>query len=149
MNSVTSSDYDWLAADGYQLRSVRWNDFVTQVMTDVWWKHDSPDTAKFAWYATDLHKNSAKMVHGGAVMTYLDHCMGALCYLRSGGQFAHTIQMSTQFLKPIRLNRWVHCHVRHSAGDGAIQLLEAEVSVGSRPVAKAHGTFVNPVRRQR
>lgn len=142
-NLDPSLDCDWLISEGFQRRSDRWNDFISHTM-DVWWRLDGDSEASFAWYVNKGHMNGARVLHGGAMMTYLDHCMGALCYMRTGGQFAHTMQLSTQFIKPVRANRWVHAHVQHIAGTGSAQLLEAVAMVNSTVVAKAHGSFVDP-----
>ena len=149
MNSDTNLVSDRLIAEGFQLRKQDWNDFITHAMDPVYWRHDETGKASFAWQVSHTHANAAKILHGGAMSTLLDHCMGALVYLDNDGSFAHTMQMSTQFIRPVRIKRWVFVTARHLAGNGHNLILEAEASVVGQLVAKAQGTFVNPVKRQR
>jgi hypothetical protein len=80
--------------------------------------------------------------------------MGAFCYNLTEGKFAHTLQMSTQFLHPVRANRWLMCNVTHAAGSKQMIQLEAIASIADLnrwpllgvDAAKAHGTFLSPKR---
>jgi uncharacterized protein (TIGR00369 family) len=135
--------------EGYQERSSHWDDHIKHNLGGVWWRHDSVGQASFAWYSTGSHLNGAKVLHGGAMSTLLDHCMGALAYLDNDKNFAYTMQMNVQFIKPVRANRWVYVTARQMAGNQHNLLLEAEARVQGTVVAKAQGTFVNPVKRRR
>jgi acyl-coenzyme A thioesterase PaaI-like protein len=153
-NSALNLGSELLKQSGYAQRSDKWDDYIAHTM-DVWFRWDSDIEASFAWYVTPWHLNGARVLHGGATVTFLDHCMGALCYNMTGGKFAHTLQLSTQFLRPVRANRWVMCTATLASGSKQVNQLEAVAwvqdmsrwpSIGNI-VAKAHGTFVNPDRR--
>ena len=153
-SSVLSSGSEVLKQQGYSQRRKDWNDYISHTM-DVWFRWDNDMEASFAWYVEPRHLNAAKVLHGGATMTFLDHCMGAFCYNMTEGKFAHTVQLSTQFLHPVRANRWLMCHVTLAAGSRQLIQLEAVTyqqdlakwgTMGT-VAAKAHGTFVNPNRR--
>ena len=141
MSSDQNLDCNELIAQGYQLRSSKWNDFITSKMDPIYWRHDCQGLASFAWQVTGEYLNAAKLLHGGAMCTLLDHSMGALAYLDSSGSFAHTIQMSVQFIQPVRKNRWIMVKAKHLAGNGHNILLSAEAIVNDKVVASAQGTF--------
>ena len=151
MSSVLSSGLEIFKNQGYRQRRKDWNDYISHTM-DVWYRWDSDTTASFAWYVEPMHMNAAKVLHGGAMSTFLDHCMGAFCYNLTDGKFAHTLQMSTQFLHPVRPNRWLMCNVKHIAGSKQMIQLEADVSIidvntgQGVTAAKAHSTFLSPKR---
>lgn len=153
MSSVLSSGLEILTKQGYQQRSKDWDDYISHTM-DVWYRWDGDAEASFAWYIEPKHLNAAKVLHGGAMTTFLDHCMGAFCYHLTDGKFAHTLQMSTQFLHPVRANRWLICNVIHQAGSKQMMQLEAEASIVDLvrwptlgvTAAKAHSTFLSPKR---
>lgn len=148
MNSDQNLIYDQLLLDGYQERSSSWNDHIKHNLGGVWWRHDGPGKASFAWLSTDSHLNGARVLHGGAMSTLLDHCMGALAYLDNDKHFAYTMQINVQFIKPVRANRWIFVTATQAAGNQHNLLLEAEAKVQGHTVAKAQGTFVNPVRQK-
>ena len=152
-NSALSLGSEILTKQGYRQRSKNWNDYISHTM-DVWYRWDSDTEASFAWYVEPMHLNAAKVLHGGAMTTFLDHCMGAFCYNLTEGKFAHTLQMSTQFLHPVRANRWLMCDVVHAAGSKQMIQLEADVRIVDLnrwptlgvSAAKAHSTFLSPKR---
>jgi len=148
MNSVPSSIYDQLIADGFLERSSHWNDHIQHNLGQVWWKHDAKGLARFAWFTTAYHLNGAKVLHGGVMSTLLDHCMGALAYLDNDKSFAYTMQMNVQFVKPVRANRWILVRAQQVAGNYHNLMLEAEATVQDHVVAKAQGIFINPVKRK-
>jgi len=148
MNLDPSLVCDQLLLDGFQERSSRWDDHIKHNLGGVWWRHDQTGKASFAWLSTKSHLNGARVLHGGAMATLLDHCMGALAYLDNDSSFAYTMQMNVQFIRPVRANRWIFVTARQVAGNQHNLLLEAEATVQDDVVAKAQGTFVNPVRRK-
>lgn len=148
MNSDPSLISERLLLDGYQERSSRWDDHIKHNLGGVWWRHDAAGRASFAWCTTQTHLNGARVLHGGAMATLLDHCMGALAYLDNDSSFAYTIQMNVQFIAPVRANRWVWVTATQVAGNQHNLLLEAEARVQDQLVAKAQGTFVNPAKRK-
>lgn len=142
---------DDLLAAGYQRRSESWNDYITFLMDDVWWRYDQKGEASFAWNTKTKHLNAAKVLHGGAMASFLDHCMGALAYLDNSDSFAHTMQMGIQFISPVRANRWVFAKAKHLAGNQHNLILEVEARLGREDgnvIAKAQATFVNPLKRK-
>lgn len=150
MNSEPSLGSLSLKSQGYLQRSSSWNDYITHTM-DVWYRWDEDNVANFAWYVTKWYLNPARILHGGATMTFIDHCMGALCYHTTNGAVSHTLQLSTQFIHPARANRWLFCEARHLSGTKSNLMVEADVWIQSiesmdttfkkRMIAKSHGTF--------
>lgn len=97
---------------GYNLRSDKWDDFVSHTM-QTWFKF-SPDhsVSNFAWYNNDNHRNSMNVTHGGALMTFMDYCMAASIWDHTGGKSAYTIELNNKFIRPARIGRWIFGEIR-------------------------------------
>jgi hypothetical protein len=137
-------DRNILPTLGYKLRE-GWDDYI-QTNYELWYKFIPDDTrfSYYAFYAEKKHKNSAGIVHGGVLATYLDHCMGGACYNVSGGKFAYTLQYNIQFISAARPNRWIFAKVEHLAGFNKNLQMIATAHLGSEDgplIAQAIGTF--------
>lgn len=133
---------DELLAQGY-LKREGWDDFV-QNQFELYYRFPEPDIGHFAFYATTNHQNSQRLLHGGVLSAYLDHCMGALSYWTCERQFAYTLQYSVQFVKASRVNRWIHCDTRVLAHSNNELLLQAAAYTGGLDgplIATAQGSF--------
>lgn len=138
-----------LLQQGYILRE-GWDDMIQRDM-EVWYRFtEDHDLSHYAWFAREDHKNSAGFVHGGALATYMDHCMGSMCWLRTNGGFGWTMTLNMQFLKPARTNRWIFAEIRHLSGTGTNILLEGQLRSGSLSgplLAQGQGSFTVPGRK--
>jgi len=88
---------------GYTRRSDKWNDFVSKTMA-TWYKF-TPDHSEsnFVWVNNDHHRNAQGVTHGGALMTFMDYCMGATLWDLTGGGFGYTMELNNQFIHPARI----------------------------------------------
>jgi acyl-coenzyme A thioesterase PaaI-like protein len=107
---------------GYKKRGNEWNDFVSRTMA-TWYKF-SPDhsVSQFAWVNNQHHRNTHGVTHGGALMTYMDYCMGASIWDLTGGKFAYTIELNNKFIRPARITRWLFASVRPIMSEDQIEV---------------------------
>lgn len=138
-----------LQEQGYTLRE-GWDDVIQRDM-EVWYRFtEDRSITHYAWFARRDHRNSAGFVHGGTLTTFLDHCMGSMCWLLTDGGFGWTITLNMQFLRPARADRWIFAEVRHLSGTDANILLAGDLHQGSLEgprIAQGQGSFTVPGRR--
>lgn len=131
---------------GYKRRSEKWNDFVSKTMA-TWYKF-APDHSEsnFVWVNNDHHRNAQGVTHGGALMTFMDYCMGATIWDLTDGGFGYTMELNNQFVHPARIKRWIFCRVVPISVGDVIEL-SGEMRVNDptgMPVMKSYGKFTLP-----
>lgn len=131
---------------GYTRRSDKWNDFVSKTMA-TWYKF-TPDHSEsnFVWVNNDHHRNAQGVTHGGALMTFMDYCMGATLWDLTGGGFGYTMELNNQFIHPARIKRWIFCRVVPISVGNLIEL-SGEMRVNDptgMPIMRSYGKFTLP-----
>jgi acyl-coenzyme A thioesterase PaaI-like protein len=131
---------------GYTRRSDKWNDFVSKTMA-TWYKF-TPDHSEsnFVWINNEHHRNAQNVTHGGALMTFMDYCMGAALWDLTGGGFGYTMELNNQFIHPARIKRWIFCRVVPRTVGDVIEL-DGEMRVNDptgMPVMRSYGKFTLP-----
>lgn len=131
---------------GYTRRSDKWNDFVSKTMA-TWYKF-TPDHSEsnFVWVNNDHHRNAQNVTHGGALMTYMDYCMGATIWDLTRGGFGYTMELNNQFIHTARIKRWIFCRVVPRTVGDVIEL-DGEMRVNDptgMPVMRSYGKFTLP-----
>lgn len=131
---------------GYTRRSDKWNDFVSKTMA-TWYKF-TPDNSEsnFVWVNNDHHRNAQGVTHGGALMTFMDYCMGATLWDLTGGGFGYTMELNNQFIHPARIKRWIFCRVVPISVGNVIEL-SGEMRVNDptgMPIMRSYGKFTLP-----
>jgi len=131
---------------GYTRRSDKWNDFVSKTMA-TWYKF-TPDHSEsnFVWVNNDHHRNAQGVTHGGALMTFMDYCMGATLWDLTGGGFGYTMELNNQFIHPARIKRWIFCRVVPISVGNVIEL-SGEMRVNDptgMPIMRSYGKFTLP-----
>ena len=64
------------------------------------------------------HLNPAAMVHGGLLMSLMDHTLSAIAWESTGHRACVTVQMDTKFLSAARADQFLKArgHVTHATG---------------------------------
>lgn len=131
---------------GYTRRSDDWDDFVSRTMA-TWYKF-SPDHSEsnFAWVNNLHHRNAQGVTHGGALMTFMDYCMGATIWDLTSGGFGYTVELNNQFLHPARIKRWLFAKVTPIHVGETIEL-EGTIRANDpdgMPIIRSFGRFTLP-----
>ncbi len=131
---------------GYTRRSDKWNDFVSKTMA-TWYKFTpNHSESNFVWVNNDHHRNAQGVTHGGALMTFMDYCMGATIWDLTGGGFGYTMELNNQFVHPARIKRWIFCRVVPRTVGDVIEL-DGEMRVNDPTgmlVMRSYGKFTLP-----
>jgi acyl-coenzyme A thioesterase PaaI-like protein len=93
-----------------------------------------------AFRAGTLHCNSAGIVHGGMMVTFMDALMG-LAVAHGTQQRALTIRLTADFLSIARPGNWVVGQGRVIRAARTIVFAEGAAHVGRRPVLNVQGIF--------
>lgn len=110
-------------------------------------KFDADGGCHRAFFARDHHCNSAGIVHGGMLVTFIDALMGMAVAHRAQST-ALTIRLTTDFLSIARPGDWVEAHSRVTRLTRSVAFVEAEAFVASRPIISAQGIFKLMRRRE-
>lgn len=90
---------------------------------------------------TPDHMNPHGVVHGGVLYAMADTGMGAALYSRlADGESCATIEIKMVYMASVREGT-VECETRLLNKGRRVAVLESEIKLGDRLVAKALGTF--------
>ncbi len=103
-------------------------------------KIDADGVCWRAFRAKPIHCNSAGIVHGGMLVTFIDALMG-LTVANMAQTTALTVRLSTDFLSIARPGDWVEGWSRVTKLTRSVAFVEAEARVGTRPLLNAQGIF--------
>ncbi len=103
-------------------------------------KIDADGTCWRAFRAKNIHCNSAGIVHGGMMVTFVDALMG-LTVANSAQSTALTVRLTTDFLSIARPGDWIVGQCRVAKLTRSVAFAEAEAYIGARPLISAQGIF--------
>lgn len=103
-------------------------------------KIDADGVCWRAFRAARAHCNSAGIVHGGMMMTFIDALMG-LAAINSTQSTALTIRLTTDFLSIARPGDWITGRARVTKLTRSVVFVEGGAHVGARPLLNAQGIF--------
>ncbi|WP_435481307.1 PaaI family thioesterase [Variovorax sp. RT4R15] len=83
------------------------------------------------------HLNPAGVVHGGLLMSLIDHVLSAIAWEAVGRRICVTIQMETKLLSAARENHFLKAtgHVTHATG--SLVFVDGEIHSGENAVLRA------------
>lgn len=93
-----------------------------------------------AFRGKPLHCNSARIIHGGMLVTFIDALMG-LTVANAAQATALTVRLTTDFLSIARPGDWVVGQSRVTKLTRSVAFVNAEAHVGTRPLLNAQGIF--------
>lgn len=107
---------------------------------EMYQKIDADGTCWRAFHAQPLHCNSARIVHGGMMVTFIDALMG-LTVANSTKTTALTVRLTTDFLSIARPGDWIVGQSRVTRLTRSVAFVEAQAHAGTRPLISAQGIF--------
>lgn len=78
------------------------------------------------------HLNPAQRVHGGALMTLMDHAISSVAWEVGGRSHCVTIQMDSQFLGAVLQGQFVEVRVHITRQTGSLCFARAEMTTGAQ-----------------
>ncbi|MCA1337113.1 PaaI family thioesterase [Pseudooceanicola marinus] len=104
------------------------------------------DTPRYALQTDARHANALGVIHGGTLTALLDQAIALLAWEAAERQPTVTVQMDTRFLDAARPGDLLIARPRIRRQTRSLLFLDAELTVGDRPVADA--TAVMKIHRQ-
>ncbi len=143
MQEPSSAPIDF-AAGGWE--SYVSNSPFTAPHGQMYQKIDTDGACWRAFLAQNIHCNSAGIVHGGMMVTFIDALMG-LTVANSAQSTALTVRLTTDFLSIARPGDWIVGQSRVSKLTRSVAFVEAQAHIGVRPLMNAQGIFKRMRRR--
>jgi acyl-CoA thioesterase len=100
-----------------------------------------PSWGRWGLAVADKHINSNGVVHGGAIYTLADTCMGATLHADlAADEVCTTVEIKISYFKPVRAGMLI-CEAKIINRGRRVVTLEAAVNHEEQLIAKASGTF--------
>ncbi len=107
-----------------------------------WFKRDSQGQGfRYGFTAETRHLNLGGVVHGGMLMSFADDVLGMTVWEAAGRKPCTTVQMSTQFIAPVKLGEFVVGRAEVLRTTRSVVFVRGLVSVGDKTVVHADGIW--------
>jgi uncharacterized protein (DUF952 family)/acyl-coenzyme A thioesterase PaaI-like protein len=100
-----------------------------------------PGVRRYGFLAETRHLNANGMVHGGMILSFVDHAVGMTARSVNTGNRQATAQLDTHFLSGVEDGEFVEAHCRLVRETKSLLFMAADLAVGARPVATAIGVW--------
>lgn len=87
------------------------------------------------------HANAQGFVHGGVLMTFMDHALSLLVWEAAGRAMCSTVQLDSRFLAPVRPPAFVELDGRVVKQGGRLVFASGVLRVDNNEVMEASGVW--------
>jgi len=101
------------------------------------WTRREADGWAYAFVCEARHLNPAQRVHGGALMTLLDHAISSVAWEATGRRPCVTLQLDSQFLAAVEAGQFAEARARVTHQTRGLVFMQGTVSVGAQDVLVA------------
>lgn len=101
------------------------------------WTRREGDAWAYAILADESHLNPANVVHGGALLTLLDHAISSVAWEACGRLPCLTLQLDTHFISPVRAGQLAQARAQLVRRTGSLAFLRGEVATDGEIVLTA------------
>ena len=101
------------------------------------WTRKEGEAWAYAFVATSQHTNPAGIVHGGLLMTLIDHALSAIAWEEADRRPCVTIQIDVRFLDAIRPPALIEARGRVVRRTATLSFTEGQLTVGANVVVTA------------
>ena len=105
------------------------------------WQRLQGNTSLYALLITSAHLNRNDTVHGGVILTLVDHALGHVSSRAQGNQPQATIQLDVQFVAAPRIGDFVVVAGSLVRRTRSLMFMRAEVTIGDRTIAVGTGIW--------
>ncbi|MGJ7505912.1 PaaI family thioesterase [Variovorax sp. GT1P44] len=137
MTTTITHTSDSLQAQGWRPRSLP--GFVGLV--GPLWTQQLASGWAYGVLAGPEHLNPAGVVHGGLLMSLMDHTLGAIAWEAIGRRACVTVQMDTQFLSGAREGQFLIAQGRVTRTTSSLVFMNGMVSVEDKQILAASALF--------
>lgn len=101
------------------------------------WTRRETETWAYGLHMQAKHLNPANRVHGGAIMTLMDHAISSVAWEACGRKPCVTVQMDSQFLGAAMEGQFLEVRVQLTHQTGSLCFARAEMIVGEQLLMSA------------
>ena len=101
------------------------------------WTRKENESWAYGLVATSQHTNPAGIVHGGLLMTLIDHALSAIAWEDAGRRPCLTIQLDVRFLTSVRPQSLIEARGRVVRRTATLSFVEGSLTVGAELVVTA------------
>ena len=101
------------------------------------WTRKEAEAWAYGFVATSQHTNPAGIVHGGLLMTLIDHALSAIAWEDADRRPCVTIQIDVRFLDAVRPSALIEARGRVVRRTATLSFTEGQLTVGTNVVATA------------
>lgn len=100
------------------------------------------DQFRMGFVVSEQHCNHAGLLHGGALVTFLDNVLAmGLSHHLGVMEFRPTVNLTTDFVGAGKLGQWLEASIEFVHTTASLGFITAVVVGPSGPVARANGQF--------
>lgn len=130
MADDTTTTSESLQQQGWRPRTLP--GFAGQV-GPLWTRKEASGWA-YGILAAPEHLNPAGLVHGGLLMTLLDHALSAIAWEAIGRRTCVTVQMDTQFVSSAGNGQFLEARGRVVRATSSLVFMQGQISVGAAEI---------------
>lgn len=108
---------------------------------DALWTQRDGDTWRYAIELTEAHCNAQGFVHGGVMMTFMDHALSLLIWEQSGRAVCNTVQLDSHFLSAVKAPAFLQLEAEITKQGRQIAFLRGVLREGETTVMEASGVW--------
>ena len=101
------------------------------------WTRKENDSWAYGLVSTSQHTNPAGIVHGGLLMTLIDHALSAIAWEDASRRPCVTIQIDVRFLTAVHAQAFIEARGRVVRRTATLSFTEGNLTVGTEVVATA------------
>lgn len=102
----------------------------------LWSRREGDDWA-YGLQVQSQHLNPARLLHGGALLTLMDHALSTIAWQAAGRQPCLTLQLDSHFLASVGEGAFVEVRARITRRTRSLLFLQGLASVDGAPVLQA------------
>ncbi|MGH1350960.1 MAG: PaaI family thioesterase [Methyloligellaceae bacterium] len=127
-----------LKAEGWEVIE---RDGMPSMEGDVWYRRLEGSHPEFGLLLKDKHKNPVGAIHGGVMMTFIDHFMGGHAFIAADRSSVVTIQLNSHFVSAAPLGSFVTLHSKAVKVTSSLVFMQGEIRHGEKVVFTADGIW--------
>jgi len=108
---------------------------------DALWTRRNGENWSYAVQLDERHANAQGFIHGGVLMTFVDHALSLLVWEASERAKCSTIQLDSHFLQPVRPPAFIELDGRILRQGHRTAFARAVLRVGGSDVLEATGVW--------
>lgn len=101
------------------------------------WTRKENDSWAYGFVSTSQHTNPAGIVHGGLLMTLIDHALSAIAWEDASRRPCVTIQIDVRFLTAVHAKTFIEARGRVVRRTATLSFTEGNLTVRAEVVATA------------